>query len=132
MTDFLYHGKTMYQAFVTFFFISWKHNVSVLCDNFFISWKLNESSLHDRFFVSWKHNILFCIHIYSVSNKRRKRLKKLRKCNKENKALYTGRQKILSSLVKYVTAEDTILSNYKKWSGQNSYLTSEIIHSSRY
>ena len=68
-----------------------------------------QPSLSDRVFISWKHNLLFCIlyTFFSIFQKK-KRLKRQEKARKKQNAyLYTGRQEIISSLVRYVTAHDT-------------------------
>ena len=68
-----------------------------------------QPSLRDRFFISWKHNLLFCILYTFSSIFEKKRLKKTRKSKKEKKTMYiyTGRQEIISSPVRYATAHDT-------------------------
>ena len=89
-----------------------------------------QPSLRDRFFISWKHNLLFCI-LYTFFSifQEKKRLKRQEKARKKNAYLYTGRQEMISSLVRYVTAHDTHAVR-KSSSGKKSYLTSEIFHSS--
>ena len=90
-----------------------------------------QPSLSDRFFISWKHNLLFCI-LYTFLSifQKKKETEKTRKSKKEkNVYLYTGRQEIISSLVRYVTAHDTHAIR-KSSSGKKSYLTNEIFHSS--
>ena len=85
-----------------------------------------QPSLSDRFFISWNHNLLFCIlyTFFSIFQKK-KETEKTRKSKKEKKIayLYTGRQEIISSLVRYVTAHDTHAIR-KSSSGKKSYLTS--------
>ena len=68
-----------------------------------------QPSLSDRFFISWKHNLLFCILYTFLVFSRIKETEKTREGKKEKKIayLYTGRQEIISSLVRYVTAHDT-------------------------
>ena len=89
-----------------------------------------QPSLSDRFLISLKHNLLFCILYTFFSIFQKKETEKTRKSKKEKNAyLYTGRQEIISSLVRYVTAHDTHAIR-KSSSGKKSYLTSEIFHSS--
>ena len=67
-----------------------------------------QPSLSDRFFISCKHNLLFCILYTFFRIFQKKETEKARKSKKEKNAyLYTGRQEIISSLVRYVTAHDT-------------------------
>ena len=68
-----------------------------------------QPSLSDRFSISWKHNLLFCIlYTFFSTFQEKKETEKTRKSKKEKNAyLYTGRQEIISSLVRYVTAHDT-------------------------
>ena len=92
---------------------------------------LIQPSLSYRFLISWKHNLLFCILYTFFSIFHKKETEKTRKSKKEKNAyLYTGRQEIISSLVRYVTAHDTHAFRKKSSSGKKSYLTSEIFHSS--
>ena len=68
-----------------------------------------QPSLIDRFFISWKHNLLFCI-LYTFSSIFKKKETEKDKKKQERKKtmyLYTGRQEIISSLVRYFTAHDT-------------------------
>ena len=81
-----------------------------------------QPSLRDRFFISWKRNLLFCILYTSFSIFQKKReAEKTRKSKKEKiiAYLYTGRQEIISSLVRYVTAHDTDMLLEKSSSGKN-------------
>ena len=67
-----------------------------------------QPSLRDRFFLSWKHNLLFCILYTFSSIFEKKETEKARKSKKKQTMyLYTGRQEIISSLVRYATAHDT-------------------------
>ena len=70
-----------------------------------------QPNLSDRFFISWKHNLLFSI-LYTFSSIFEKKETEKDKKKQERKKLcimylYTGRQEIISSLVRYVTAHDT-------------------------
>ena len=67
-----------------------------------------QPSLRDRFLISWKHNLLFCILYTFLSIFQKKETEQTRKSKEENNVyLYTGRQEIISSLVRYVTAHAT-------------------------
>ena len=68
-----------------------------------------QPSLSDRFFISWKHNLLFCIlyTFFSIFQKNGNEKTRKSKKEKKNAYFYTGRQEIISSLVRYVTAHDT-------------------------
>ena len=67
-----------------------------------------QPSLSARFFLSWKHNLLFCIlyTLFSIFQKKETETDK-KKQERKHAYLYTGRQEIISSQVRYVTAHDT-------------------------
>ena len=75
--------------------------------------------------------ILYNIYLFTIFQKKETEKGK-KKARKKKMCSYTGRQEIISSLVRYVTAHDTHASTKKSSSGKKSYLTSEIFHSSRY
>ena len=76
------------------------------------------------------YNSVYYIPFLVVFFSEKKGLKRQEKARKKKiPYLYRGRQEIISSLVKYVTAHDRHAIR-KSSSGKKSYLTSEIFYSS--
>ena len=67
-----------------------------------------QPSLSDRFFhiMETQSIILYIIYLFSIFQKKETEKGKKKQARK-NVLLYTGRQEIISSLVRYVTAHDT-------------------------